>query len=57
MIDAPHFCCGVVLRGDRVIRAAPIVRYLLGWNVRRLTRYGEEQGWRIEIATPSGGTP
>lgn len=43
-IDAPRFCCGVVLRGDRVIRAAPIVRYLLGWNARRLTRYGQEHG-------------
>ena len=35
-IDAPHFYCGVVVRDDRVIRAAPIVRYTLGWTAQHL---------------------
>jgi hypothetical protein len=56
-IDAPHFYCGVLRNNDRVIRAAPIVRYLLGWNADRLKRYCAKRGWRIETATPHGGTP
>jgi len=28
VIDAPHFYAGIVLRDDRVIEAAPIVRYM-----------------------------
>jgi hypothetical protein len=55
MIDAPHFYCGGVVHGDRVIRTAPIVRYLLGWNVRRLTRYAQSRGWWIEVITFNGG--
>ncbi len=54
-IDAPHFYCGVVLQNDRVIRTAPIVRYLRGWNVQRLTRYSQAHGWRVEAISLNGG--
>lgn len=50
-IDAPHFYCGVILRDDRVIQTAPIVRYLHGWSAQRLIRYGQARGWRVENVT------
>ncbi len=56
-IDAPHFFCGVVLREDKVIQAAPIVRYMLGWNAQRLKRYCQRRGWRVEAVTINGGQP
>ncbi len=56
-IDAPHFYCGVILRDDRVIQTAPIVRYLLGWNAQRLKHYCRGRGWRVEAITLTGGTP
>ena len=54
MIDAPHFYCGVILNHDRVIRAAPIVHYMRGWNSDRLKRYCERRGWRV-VAVPLNG--
>ncbi len=54
-IDAPHFYCGVILRDDRVIRTAPIVRYLHRWNIQRLIRYGQAHGWRVEAISLNGG--
>jgi hypothetical protein len=46
-IDAPHFYCGVILCNDRVIRAAPIVRYMRGWTADRLRRYCQRRGWQV----------
>ena len=46
-IDAPYFYCGVVVRNDRVIRAAPIVRYTLGWTAQHLHDYARRRGWRV----------
>ncbi len=47
-IDAPHFYCGLVLSNDRVVRAAPIVRYMVGWPRRRVEGYCRARNWRIE---------
>jgi hypothetical protein len=55
MIDAPHFCCGVVFRENQVIRAAPIVHYMRGWNADRLKRYCAKRGWRVEAVSLNGG--
>jgi hypothetical protein len=46
-IDAPHFCAGVVVdeRGT-VVRAAPIVRYMIGWPAKRVTAYAGRKGWK-----------
>lgn len=29
-IDAPHYCAGMVIIGDKVIEAAPIIRWTIG---------------------------
>jgi hypothetical protein len=44
-ITAPHFCAGVVARDGRVVAAAPIVRYMVGWDGRRVRDYCRRKGW------------
>jgi hypothetical protein len=48
-ITAPHFVAGLVLdRSDRVTEAAPIVRFMLGWDRDRVREFVRGRGWRIE---------
>jgi hypothetical protein len=48
-VIAPHFVAGVVVRGAAIVEAAPIVRYMIGWNGRRFARYCGERRWRFEV--------
>lgn len=48
-IDAPHFFAGIVLRNDRVIEAADIVKYMRGWPRSRVRTYCQRKGWRVSI--------
>lgn len=45
-VDAPHFSAGVILHGDRVVRAAPILKWSMGWSRERLSAYCKRKGWR-----------
>jgi hypothetical protein len=47
IFDAPYFYAAVVLNGERVSRAAPILKYMVGWSVYRAIDYAERKGWRI----------
>lgn len=44
-ITAPHFCAGIVAVDGLVIAAAPIVRYMVGWDGRRMRDYCCRKGW------------
>lgn len=44
-IDAPHFCAGVLLNGDVVVRAAPILKYMKGWTWHRVMAYCDKKRW------------
>jgi hypothetical protein len=48
-ITAPHFCAGIVLFDDRVVEAAPIVRYMKRWSRDRVRDYCASKGWRIVV--------
>jgi hypothetical protein len=48
-IDAPHFFCGIVLWDDRVIEAAPIVKYMKRWDRARVREYCKSKGWKISV--------
>ena len=50
-IVAPHFVAGIVI-GDR---AAPIIAYMLRWDVRRIRDYCARKGWEIEAIEAAGG--
>lgn len=51
VIDAPHFYCGIVLHGDIVIEAAPIVGYMKRqkWTRERVRDYCNEKGWKVSV--------
>jgi hypothetical protein len=51
VIEAPHFYCGIVLRRDRVVVAADIVRYMRGWSRDRVRAYCSKKGWKISVVT------
>jgi hypothetical protein len=47
-IVAPHFVAGVVfneIERGTVVQAAPIVRYMLGWNAARVKSYCKQKRW------------
>ena len=50
-VTAPHFCAGLVVDGDRVVRAAPILRWTVGKNRAYLREYFTRKGWRVEFVT------
>ena len=47
-ITAPHFVAGVVIEDGRVVRAAPIVKYMMAWQTWKVRRYVERKGWAAE---------
>lgn len=49
-ITAPHFCAGVEIdRNSRIIRTAPILSYMKGWTVERVTEYCDHKNWKWEV--------
>lgn len=48
-VVAPHFVCGVAFTQKRVVDAAPICRYMLGWTKDRFIEYTKGKGWKWEI--------
>ena len=46
-ITADHFTAGIVLRRDRVVECADIVRYMKGWSRDKVRDYCREKGWRV----------
>lgn len=47
-IDAPHFYAAVLLDSSGiVIRAAPILKYMLGWSETRVRAYAQRKGWKL----------
>jgi len=48
-IVAPTFAAGFEHRRNRVVYAAPIIRYMLGWKVTRVAAYCAKKKWRLEL--------
>jgi hypothetical protein len=48
-IDSGYFVAGVVLEGAYVVRAAPIVKYMMGWTKERVVSYSHRKKWKYEI--------
>ena len=56
-IEAPHFVAAVDLAYHTrrtppervVVKAAPILRYMLGWTEQHVHTYCASKGWRAEI--------
>jgi len=46
--DRP-FTAGIVLHDDKVIEAAPIVRFMRRWHRDRVREHCQRLGWRISV--------
>jgi hypothetical protein len=46
-IVASHFVAGLEAT-DRVVRAAPILKYMIGWNGVKVAGYCISKGWTWE---------
>lgn len=46
-IQAPHYCASIIVSGDVVREAAPILRWALGKRWTGLRRYFERKGFRV----------
>jgi hypothetical protein len=49
-IVGPNFVAGLVIKDDRVIHAAPILSYTIGWTTERVSALAQRRGWTIEHA-------
>ena len=53
-ISSPYFCAGVVFKKDKVDNewkctdAAPIVRYMIGWDNIKIKEYCNNKKWKYE---------
>lgn len=47
-IVAPHFVAGIEASSGRVVNAAPILRYMIGWDARRVADYCARKAWEWE---------
>lgn len=50
-IEAPHFVAGVETVDRIITRAAPIVKWTRGKNIRELLDYCRRKGWKITCLT------
>ncbi len=47
VIQAPHFVAGVCMWDDVGVRAAPILKYMVGWGFPKIERYVARKGWKL----------
>lgn len=49
-----EFTCGLELRDHIVVRAAPKVRFMMGWQSSRVHQYCTRRGWRhVRVTEPA----
>lgn len=47
-ITAPHFCAGGEIRNREVIVTAPIIKYMVGWEIETVFSYCMARNWKIK---------
>jgi len=47
-IEGESFSAGVELENDFVVKAAPMLRYMLGWTSRKVLNYAAKRKWQVE---------
>jgi hypothetical protein len=52
-IISDFFTCGIVVSNKVVIEAAPIVKYMVGWETERVRNYCDKRGWKYDKITDS----
>lgn len=44
-IEASHFVAGIIV-GER---AAPILKYMIGWPTEKIIKYCQKKGWKWTV--------
>lgn len=47
-ITSNHFCAGAIVKDGVVMQAAPILKYMRGWTIRRVRTYCKIKDWDCE---------
>jgi hypothetical protein len=47
-VTSNYFCAGLIMRNGKVVRAAPIIKYMKGWNIVRIRQYAARRNWTVE---------
>lgn len=49
-VEAPHFVAGAIYAGDpwQCVRAAPIIRWMVGKPPRETRAYLDRKGWKFQ---------
>lgn len=47
-IEAPHFVAGLITTHRRVTEAAPITKYMVGWDITKVLKYCQTKEWRLQ---------
>ena len=48
-ITAPHFVAALYAEDGHVVTTDPILRYMQGWDGKRLADYCRKKGWEWEV--------
>jgi hypothetical protein len=46
-IVGPNFAAGLITNRGVVVRAAPILRYMIGWRIDHVLEYARSRGWVV----------
>ncbi len=52
-VTAPHFCAGLIVDGEKVVRAAPILGWTVGKSRDELRRYFARKKWSVRYVCRS----
>lgn len=51
-VTAPHFCAGFVVEGGKIVRIAPIIKYMKDWDLSRILQYTKSKRWKFQFISP-----
>ncbi len=55
-VTALHFCAALVIREGVCVRAAPILKWAIGWKEPELRIYFKRKGWKAIRVASSAAT-
>lgn len=48
-ITSPYFCAGCVIENGLIVRAAPIIKYMIGKTPGWVRTYCQKKKWKSEL--------
>ena len=47
-VKSDYFVAGFCTANHKVVKVAPIIKYMKGWNLSRALEYAKSKGWKTE---------